>query len=60
MPFFFLDWTMLLLLPPLALAIWAQARVKSTYAHYAKIGSQSGFTGAQVAARILRDEKGHG
>ena len=41
--------------PALVLSLWAQAKVKSTYAKYSQIATYSGMTGAQVADRILRD-----
>ncbi len=43
MPFFFFDSTMLLLLPALALAIWAQYRVKTTFSRFSRIMSQRGL-----------------
>lgn len=51
-PFFF-DWTYILILPAFALSIWAQFKVKRTFAHYSEVPSRSGMTGAQVARRIL-------
>ena len=42
------------LLPGIALMMWAQFRVKSTYQEYAQIGSSMGMTGAEVAERILQ------
>jgi uncharacterized protein len=50
---FFLDWTMLLILPAVALAIWAQFKVKNTYKKFSEIRSRTGMTGAQAARRIL-------
>jgi len=47
---------MVLLLPAVALAIWAQAKVKSTYRKFSEVASASGLTGAQVAKRILAME----
>ena len=35
------------------LSLWAQFRVKSAYAHYSRVASRSGLTGAEVAQRIL-------
>jgi Zn-dependent membrane protease YugP len=55
LPFFIFDPTMLLLLPALALAIWAQMKVKSNYARFSRVGTRSGLTGGDVARRILRD-----
>jgi Zn-dependent membrane protease YugP len=54
MPFMF-DSTMILILPALALAIWAQFKVRSTYKKYMKVRSSSGITGATVAKRILNN-----
>jgi len=51
----FWDSTMLLLVPGMLLAVWAQTKVSSAYAKYSKIGTRSGLTGAEVAQRILRD-----
>ncbi len=39
--------------PCMLLAMWAQLKVKSAYAHAAKIPPASGLTGAQAAARIM-------
>jgi len=43
----------LMLAPAMILAFYAQWKVKSTYARYAKLASSSGLTAAQVAERIL-------
>ncbi len=48
-PYYFI-----LLGPFLLLAIWAQMRVKGTFARYHDVPLRSGLTGAEVAARILR------
>lgn len=50
-PFF--DSTFVLILPALAMAIWAQYRVKHTFAKYSQVPTRSGLTGAQVAKAIL-------
>lgn len=55
-PFFF-DWTMVLILPALGLAMWAQHKVKGTYAQFSEVRSRTGMTGQQVARRIL-DQNG--
>lgn len=55
-PFFF-DSTMVLILPALALAIWAQFKVKRTFAKYSEVPSRRGMSGAQVANAIL--ERNH-
>ncbi len=46
---------MVLLIPGIILSAWAQWKVKSAYAKYSKVGTRSGLTGAQVAARVLQD-----
>lgn len=51
-PFFF-DRTMILILPALVLAVWAQFKVRSTYNKYQQVPSRMGLSGAQVARRIL-------
>ena len=55
MPFFFYDPTMLLLIPAIILALWAQYLVKSTYKKYSKVVSSSNLTGAHVAQQLLND-----
>ena len=56
-PFFYFDPTMLIVLPGLLLALWAQFKVNSTYSRYSRVGSRRGMTAAQ-AARMLLDENG--
>lgn len=41
--------------PALLLGLWAQLMVKSAYAKMSRVAASSGLTGAQAAARILRD-----
>ena len=53
---YFFDPTFVLLLPAMAFAFWAQSKIKSTYAHFSKVGNRRGITGADVARAILRDE----
>jgi Zn-dependent membrane protease YugP len=55
-PYFF-DSTMLLLLPALILAGWAQLRVKTTFDQYSRVGARRGLTADQVA-RVLLDRFG--
>ena len=55
-PFFF-DPTMMLLIPALILAMWAQFRVKSVFARYSQVASRRGTTAAS-AARALLDRFG--
>lgn len=46
---------LLLAIAPMLLAMWAQYKVKSTYAHYSQVGVRSNLSGADVASRILSD-----
>ena len=48
------DYTYLILVvPALLIALYAQIRVKSTFSHYSRERSVSGLTGAETARRIL-------
>ena len=51
------DWTILLLVPGIAFALWAQFKVQSTYKKYSRYPTRRGMTGAQAARRIL-DQNG--
>jgi Zn-dependent membrane protease YugP len=51
----FYDPTFLLLLPVLALSIWAQYRVKHTFSKYSRINSESGMTGRDSAFALLSE-----
>jgi len=53
MPFFFSTSDLLLLVPAILFALWAQFKVKSTYAKYSQVRSRHGRTGAQVASELL-------
>jgi Zn-dependent membrane protease YugP len=53
----FWDSTFLLLIPVFVFALYAQNKVRSTYAKYLRVPSQRGLTGAQ-AARLLLDAAG--
>ncbi|MDK2871724.1 MAG: uncharacterized protein PWQ16_1076 [bacterium] len=55
--FLFWDWTFLLLIPALILAIYAQAKVQSTYRKYAAIPAMVGKP-AWVVAREMLDRNG--
>jgi len=52
MPLFF-DPLMILLIPPLILALYAQSKVQSTFQRYSRRLAASGVSGAEAAARIL-------
>ena len=56
---FWYDPTYLLLIPGLLLALFAQAKVSSTFAKWKQVRSRAGLTGAQVA-RLILDENGAG
>ena len=51
---FFWDPTIILLIPALILAIYAQAKVKSAYSKYSKIYNSRHLTGYQAAVELLR------
>ena len=59
MPYYYgFDYTYLIFcLPPLLLAMWAQHKVKSTFAQYSKVASDRGMTGRD-AARLILDANG--
>jgi Zn-dependent membrane protease YugP len=45
---------LLFALPGLALSLWAQFKVKSTFQKYSEVPARSGMTGAQAAAELIR------
>ena len=47
------DPTMILLIPAMLFALWAQNRVRSNYGRYSRVPARSGLTGREVAQRIL-------
>ncbi len=50
---YYVDWTMLLIIPGIIVAMWAQSKVNRAYQLYSKIPVRSGVTGREAAARIL-------
>ena len=48
-----MDWTMIVLLPAILLAVWAQNKVKSTFEQYSRVRSRRGITGREAARAIL-------
>lgn len=50
---FFWDWSIFLVIPPFILAIYAQSRVKNTYAKFSRVPAASRISGAEAARRIL-------
>ncbi len=51
--FFFWDPTILLLVPAMILALWAQARVRGAYSRFIRVPSRRGLSGREVAEGIL-------
>ena len=54
---FFYDWTLIILIPGIIIAAWAQSRVSHNFNKYSKVYSSKGYTASQVA-RILLDYNG--
>ena len=54
--YFGFDWTVILVLIGVALSLWAQGRVTSTFNKYSKIRSRTGMTGAEAARRLLASQ----
>lgn len=52
-PYFYFDWTWILLVPAVILSLWAQANVNGTFKKYSQVYNCFGYTGAEVARRIL-------
>lgn len=57
MPYFYYDWTMILVIPGLLLGLYAQFKVKSTFDRYSRVRTKSGLT-AEAAARMLLSRGG--
>ncbi|HZW83669.1 MAG TPA: zinc metallopeptidase [Candidatus Deferrimicrobium sp.] len=57
MIFPFYDSTMIILIPAIILSLYAQFKVSNTFKRFSKIRSAGGYTGAQVARRLL-DQNG--
>lgn len=53
MPYFYFDSSYIVLLPALIFALWAQAKVQSSFNKYNKIMTRSGMTGHDAARLIL-------
>jgi len=47
------DWTMVLILPAFALALFAQFKVRGTFQKFSQVRTARGRTGAEVAAELL-------
>lgn len=55
-PMFYFDPSYVLILIGLLLSMAASAKVNSTYARYARVGSRCGMTGAEAAKRLLNSQ----
>jgi Zn-dependent membrane protease YugP len=51
--YYFFDWTILLIIPGIIVAAWAQSKVNRAYQTYSKMPVMSGITGRETAAHIL-------
>ncbi len=51
----FLDWTYLLLIPGILLAVFAQSAVHSAFAKYSRINGKNGYRADDIAREILRN-----
>lgn len=56
MPFLFNFQYMIFMLPAIALALFAQWKVSSTYRKYSQVRNLQGLTGADVARTLMRNE----
>lgn len=54
MPFYFFDYTFIIIIPALIFAVYAQIKVKSTFSKYARVTNSRGLTGAMAAQQLLQ------
>ena len=54
MPFLFFDPTMILLIPAMIFAFWAQWKVQHTYDQMSRVRAANGLTGADMAKAIMQ------
>lgn len=50
---FYYDWTILIVLPAMLFAMFAQIKVNSTFERFSKVNTRSGMTAAQAARHML-------
>lgn len=50
---FYFDWTILIVIPAMLFALWAQFRVNSTFSKYSQTTIRSGLTATEAARRLL-------
>lgn len=55
--FYPFDWTFLILIPAFVLALYAQHKVRSTYAKYLKVPASGSYTGREVAELLLNQNQ---
>ncbi len=51
--FFYYDWTILILIPGMIFAMWAQLKVKSTFSSFSQVPTRGGKTAAEAARQLL-------
>ncbi len=59
MPYFYFDYTYLIIIPAMLLGLYAQYKVNSTYNKYSQVKNARGLTAAEVARQILDDNGLH-
>jgi len=52
---YYFDPTFLILIPAIIVGIWAQSKVKKTYEKYSKVNTRNGYTGEEIARRMLNE-----
>lgn len=50
---FYYDTSIVILIPAMLFALWAQSSVKRNFSRYSRVRNQMGLTGAQAARRVL-------
>lgn len=55
-PYFYFDPTMLILIPGIIIALWAQMRVQSNFSKYSRVPSRSGISASDMAREILASQ----
>ena len=52
-PYFYFDPTMLILIPGVIIALWAQMRVQSNFSKYSRVPSRSGISASDMALSLI-------
>lgn len=50
----YFDWTLWLVMPAFLFALWAQYKVRSSFARWSRVRASGGYTGAEIAQDLLR------